>query len=429
MRNLLCLAALIYIIISGLIGCSELGGGTLNTTNNNINGNGIALPSELSNAALPTGDMISYLYIDDDLSPVATKNVDIANNQKTISFENIPVPTGEHTITITFKFQSTSQALITIASSTTDPINVTEGTPVFIEFKEVNYSYPDDDNDMFSNLFELGVGTIPGTFTHPASLIDLQLNGSNLAQTFQANRLSYTDSVAFLPDSITVTAKTIDTSVTAHIDGKLVPSEQISEPVPLILGNNPISILVTAADNSSQTYTINVARSDPEPGIFRVVLTGDGAVGFPATTNLGPTTMSIMYDVKAVEVGTTTSFSNGTGVIFSVPDIPVSVVAGTTSYSVDPITEISLFETTTNNQLNFKTGGSIAMQWNDFTMSAFFPPIPTDFVIANALALNQIVNNVNLTLSNGSVNLRNSSAAGPADIMIDNVVVTIEGLN
>jgi hypothetical protein len=76
--------------------------------------------------------------------------------------------------------------------------------------------------------------------------------------------LNYSDAVSNATASITVTPTTSDANATVQVNGTAVTSGNASGAIALVVGANPITIVVTAQDGTTtQTYTINVDRASP----------------------------------------------------------------------------------------------------------------------------------------------------------------------
>jgi len=96
-----------------------------------------------------------------------------------------------------------------------------------------------------------------------AFLSALTVNGIRGAMNppFSTSNMNYTANVAGGVTSVTVTPAAVDSQATIKVNTVPVPSGQISQAISLNVGQNTITILVTAADNSSsQTYTVVVSR-------------------------------------------------------------------------------------------------------------------------------------------------------------------------
>ena len=94
-----------------------------------------------------------------------------------------------------------------------------------------------------------------------AYLANLSVQGANLSPSFAYNTLSYTAGVAFSTPSVTVTPAVVDPTATVTVNGTTVANRTASGPVMLSVGDNIITIVVTAQDGvTTQTYTVTVTR-------------------------------------------------------------------------------------------------------------------------------------------------------------------------
>ena len=107
------------------------------------------------------------------------------------------------------------------------------------------------------------------TLSMDSTLSALDVSAGTLNPAFASGTLTgYTATVANNVDSITVTPTVTDTGkATVTVDGVAVTSGEASAAIDLTLGENPIDIIVTAEDASTQTYTVTVTRAVPAPGI------------------------------------------------------------------------------------------------------------------------------------------------------------------
>ncbi|MEI6674888.1 MAG: cadherin-like beta sandwich domain-containing protein, partial [Verrucomicrobiota bacterium] len=94
-----------------------------------------------------------------------------------------------------------------------------------------------------------------------ATLSGLTLSSGSLSPEFAAGTLVYTASVPNATTGMTVTPVVTDSSATVKVNGTIVTSGTASASIPLGVGANPISVLVTAQDGTTQaTYTVTVTR-------------------------------------------------------------------------------------------------------------------------------------------------------------------------
>jgi|GEM_PF-1164116 len=114
-----------------------------------------------------------------------------------------------------------------------------------------------------------GGGTTNGsdaTFTTAAcssnaGLTALALSSSTLAPAFDGTVTGYAVSVANGVAGITVTPTLADATATVKVDGTLVASGSASGSINLAVGANTVTVLVTAQDGTTKTYTVTVTRA------------------------------------------------------------------------------------------------------------------------------------------------------------------------
>ncbi|OAB34019.1 cadherin-like beta sandwich domain-containing protein [Paenibacillus glacialis] len=94
-----------------------------------------------------------------------------------------------------------------------------------------------------------------------ADLGSLTVSSGTLSPAFESGIVSYTSSVDNSVSSLIVTASTHDSNATMTVNGKSVVSGQASGAISLNVGNNPITIVVTAQNGTSKTYTVTVTRA------------------------------------------------------------------------------------------------------------------------------------------------------------------------
>ena len=94
-----------------------------------------------------------------------------------------------------------------------------------------------------------------------ATLADLTLSAGDLDQAFQSDQFVYTATVGFLTTATTVTPTTSDAAATVSVTGVAVGSGSASAPIPLVVGENTVTVIVTAEDGvSTGAYTVTVTR-------------------------------------------------------------------------------------------------------------------------------------------------------------------------
>ena len=95
-----------------------------------------------------------------------------------------------------------------------------------------------------------------------ATLSGLALSSGTLSPAFSAATLAYTASVSNATTSMTLTPTVTDATATIKVNGTTVASGASSGAITLAVGTNPITVLVTAQDGTTQsTCSITVTRT------------------------------------------------------------------------------------------------------------------------------------------------------------------------
>jgi gliding motility-associated-like protein len=168
----------------------------------------------------------------------------------------------------------------------------------------------------------------PGTLSSNANLAGLILSNGTLNPVFISGTTSYTTSVSNATTSVTVNPTTSDKAATLTVNGKVVASGSASSNLPLNVGNNTITTVVTAQDGvTTQSYTILVNRQSP--------------VSTPGTLSSNANLASLIL-------------SNGTlnpGFISGTTSYTTSVSNATTSVTVNPTTSDKAATLTVNGKV------------------------------------------------------------------------------
>jgi hypothetical protein len=129
----------------------------------------------------------------------------------------------------------------------------------FVNWSDASTQNPRTDTNVMANI------TVTANFALNAStnadLSNLTATAGPLSPPFDSNTLSYTINVPFTTTSTTVTPTASDANATITVNGNPVASGTPSGSIPLNVGNNIITVVVTAQDTTTmKTYTINVIR-------------------------------------------------------------------------------------------------------------------------------------------------------------------------
>jgi len=113
------------------------------------------------------------------------------------------------------------------------------------------------------NAYTVNVFRDPG---NDASLNGLRLSAGILSPAFAPEGTNYSASVPNGVMTLTVEATANDPLASIAVNGQPVIGGQPSAGIPLAVGNNPISVEVTARDGTKKTYTITVNRASSSGG-------------------------------------------------------------------------------------------------------------------------------------------------------------------
>ncbi|MDD3040980.1 S-layer homology domain-containing protein [Bacteroides sp.] len=176
-----------------------------------------------------------------------------------------------------------------------------------------------------------------------SNLLALSLSSGTLSPAFASGTTSYTASVGNADSSITVTSTVADGNATVEVNGLAVTSGGATGGINLSVGNNIITVVVTAQDGTtSNTYTITVTRAassgssggsssttttQPSQGTSQntvVVVNGKEQNAGKETqkTEDGKSTVIVAVDNKAIESKIDEAIKNnttGTGNVIQVP--------------------------------------------------------------------------------------------------------------
>ena len=109
-----------------------------------------------------------------------------------------------------------------------------------------------------------GVLTVNNPLATDSTLSNLVVNGASIG-SFSSGTTSYSATVANSTSSLTLTPTANESHATIKVNGSSVNSGSTSSNISLTVGNNTISLVVSAQDSSTTTYTLTITRS-AQPG-------------------------------------------------------------------------------------------------------------------------------------------------------------------
>jgi len=162
-----------------------------------------------------------------------------------------------------------------------------------------------------------------------AYLSNLTISSGTLSPVFSINNGSYTDTVANAVTSVTVTPILNNSYASIKVNGIPVVSGTASADIPLIVGNNTITTVVTAQDGiTHKTYAIKVNRISNNAYLSNLTISG-GTLSPIFSKNNGSYTDTVANGVISVTVTPTLNNPNA-----SIKVNGVTVVSGTASADI-----------------------------------------------------------------------------------------------
>jgi len=145
-----------------------------------------------------------------------------------------------------------------------------------------------------------------------ARLADLALSSGTLTPSFLTVTTSYTASVSSSTTSITVTPTTNDATATVTVNGATVASGSPSASIPLAIGDNTITTIVTAQDGTTtETYTVVVTRPSTDATLASLTLSA-GFLTPSFATGTTSYTVSVLNATNTITLTPTTNNANAT---------------------------------------------------------------------------------------------------------------------
>ncbi|WP_160673217.1 cadherin-like beta sandwich domain-containing protein [Clostridium sp. C8-1-8] len=184
----------------------------------------------------------------------------------TISNTNLQLKQGDTaTLTATVAPDEAANKSLTWSSSNTAIATVDQdGKVTAVSAGEANITVTTVDGNLTASC---AIKVIPKSSNANLSSLSLQTsNAKNIAisPVFSSDTLTYSASVDYSVSSVVVNPSIADSTSKVSVNGSALLSENITIPN-LTVGNNSITILVTAEDGTTKTYTLNVKRDVCHP--------------------------------------------------------------------------------------------------------------------------------------------------------------------
>ncbi len=173
-----------------------------------------------------------------------------------------------------------------------------------------------------------------------ADLAALTVSAGTLSPAFAPDTTAYAVATVNATTETTVTALLADSSARLTINGQTVPSGQPSSPIQLQIGDNTVTIVVTAQDGTTRTYTVRITRPQSSNNNLSGLTVSAGALS-PAfssgTTSYTVTVLSTVTETTltaTVQDQTATLAINGTGVSSGQAFGPVPLAVGANEFRI-----------------------------------------------------------------------------------------------
>jgi len=252
-----------------------------------------------------------------------------------------------------------------------------------------------------------------------AGLSSLSASAGNFDTVFSTAITSYTMTVASDVNSTTITSTAIDTTSSININGVTVTSGQSSSTLPLSIGENTFSIIVTAQDATTKAYIISIQRAGSMNATLSALSASTGA--FNETFN-GDITLYTETVGNTVASTTITAIPNNASATVTINNVvvPSGQASGDIALSIgDNVVSILVLETDgtskTYTVLIQRTGNNNA---GLSSLSASEGNFDTVFNTAQTSYTMTVASNIN------STTITSAAIAATSSIKINGVTVT-----
>ena len=242
-----------------------------------VNGTAVVSGTASGAIALSTGaNTISVVVTAQDGVTTKTYTVTVGKGSNNAYLSNLKVNTATLSPAFAFKTFAYSSTVPNATTSVTVTPNLLDATASSLTVNGTAVA-----NKAASNPIALALGpnviniaitaqdgvttqTYTVTIFRPsanANLAALKLSTGVLSPAFATGTTSYTAGVSNATTSLTVTPTTSDVNATVTVNGSAVASGTASAAIPLVVGPNAITTVVTAQDGTTtKTYTVTVTR-------------------------------------------------------------------------------------------------------------------------------------------------------------------------
>jgi gliding motility-associated-like protein len=237
-----------------------------------------------------------------------------------------PVANNVSAVTVT-PVSSDAGASITVNGSAVVSGSASAGIPLSVGPNIITVFVTSQDGTATQN-YTITVNRTPPSSN--AGLSNLTLNNATLTPVFATGTTAYTALVDNTIMSTTATPTTSDSSATVSVNGTPVISGTASQSIPLAVGPNTLTVVVTAQDGSTtQTYTVTITRAASSNATLSGLALSSGTLtpSFVSTTT--SYTASVANTVAAITVTPKTGVPTSTVTVNG-----ITVTSGMTSGAI-----------------------------------------------------------------------------------------------
>ncbi|QGQ99358.1 DUF1533 domain-containing protein [Paenibacillus psychroresistens] len=152
-------------------------------------------------------------------------------------------------------------AIVKVNGATVASGNASSAIPLSVGANTITVLVTAENNSTKTYTVTVTRATASVVASSNASLSGISVSSGALNETFATATTSYTQSVASSVESLTVTPTVADGKASVKVNGTSVASGSASSAISLSEGANTITVLVTAEDSSTKTYTLTVTRA------------------------------------------------------------------------------------------------------------------------------------------------------------------------
>ena len=272
-----------------------------------------------------------------------------------------------------------------------------------------------------------------------AALSNVKLSSGTLSPAFNNTTYAYTATVASTVSTITVTPTAADATAGITVNGTVVTTKTASGPIPLAVGPNIITAVVTAQNGAAtQTYTTTVYKGSTNAALSNLKLSnGTLSPVFSYLTNgytasVSNATSSITITPSAADA-TATITVNGTKVTSKTASGPIALSVGpnviaTVVSAQNGLTKDTYTVTITRAPSTNASLGSLSI--SNGTLSPVFDPGTNSYTASvtndiGAVTFTPLVSDAAASVTVNGIGVPPGSASGPVPLAVGSNTTSI----